>query len=664
MKIQKLIITLLFSQLLIIATGMAAGTLTPVGSNFKPIEIRDHHIDVVINNGFAMTEVTQTFYNPNDRDLEALYSFPLPKTASLSEVTIYAGENEINGEVLEKGTARKVYESERDKGNNTGLAEKNGYQSFDFSVSPIPATDETRIRFVYYQPISIDTGIGRYNYPLEEGGTDDTGSSFWLQNDNVTGDFSANVTLKSSWPLVNIRVPGYENEAAITRVDDGIHEIELIRHGGKLNRDFIIYYRLQENLPGRVELMAYRSDKSKPGTFMMIMTPGLDLQPINRGADYTFVLDISGSMASKIHTLANGVEKTLEQFHPNDRFRIITFNTRAKEITNGWVAATEENVQTYVVKVKTLGVNGGTNLYSGIDKALKNLDDDRATSIILVTDAVTNTGIVRPQEFYKLMKQYDVRIFGFVMGNSGNWPLMRMICNVSGGFAKGVSNDDDILGQMLLAKNKIAFECLHDAKLSISDVKTYDISNKAIGKIYRGQQLVFLGKYEKGGTASITLDATLTGKDKHYTTTFDFPDIDTTHPELERLWALDQIEMIENLANAGLTQEKESKKSILNLGLQYQIVTDETSMVVLSDSVFEERGIERRNRDRVAIERQAQVARKSQPRQNHRVDQKKPMFKHHAPSVGGGAVGPWMVGLIIGLLGFTFRIKSSTPRDA
>ncbi len=61
-----------------------------------------------------------------------------------------------------------------------------------------------------------------------------------------------------------------------------------------LNRDFVFYYRLQDDLPGRVELVAYRADETKPGTFMLVVTPGLDLQPLNRGADYTFVLDVSG----------------------------------------------------------------------------------------------------------------------------------------------------------------------------------------------------------------------------------------------------------------------------------------------------------------------------------------------------------------------------------
>ncbi|MFQ5654948.1 MAG: VIT domain-containing protein, partial [Planctomycetota bacterium] len=87
--------------------------------------------------GFARTEVLQTFHNPNDVDLEAIYSFPLPKSASLSEVTITAGEKEIHGEVLPRDEADRIYEEERDQGNDAGLASKNGYQTFEFRVTPV-----------------------------------------------------------------------------------------------------------------------------------------------------------------------------------------------------------------------------------------------------------------------------------------------------------------------------------------------------------------------------------------------------------------------------------------------------------------------------------------------------------------------------------------------
>ncbi|MEZ5364030.1 MAG: hypothetical protein R2748_17245 [Bryobacterales bacterium] len=47
-----------------------------------------------------------------------------------------------------------------------------------------------------------------------------------------------------------------------------------------------------------------------------------------------------------------------------------------------------------------------------------------------------------------------MRVFGFLMGNSANWPLMRTIADSSGGFYTSVSNADDIVGQILLAKDK------------------------------------------------------------------------------------------------------------------------------------------------------------------------------------------------------------------
>ena len=53
------------------------------------------------------------------------------------------------------------------------------------------------------------------------------------------------------------------------------------------------------------------------------------------------------------------------------------------------------------------------------------------------------------------------------------------------------------------------------------------------------------GKYEKGGNARLTLKANLTGTEKTYSTDFVFPDLDGDNPELERLWALDTIEIIE-----------------------------------------------------------------------------------------------------------------------
>ncbi len=413
---------------------------------------------------------------------------------------------------------------------------------------------------------------------------------------------------------------------------------------------------LEDTLPGRVEVIPYRADKDKPGTFMMVVTPGVDLQPLDAGADYVFVLDVSGSMAGKLQTLVEGVKQTITSFRPEDRFRIVLFSDRAHDLTRGWISATPDEVRKALSVLDTVQSNGSTNLYAGLNRALSDLDDDRATSVVLVTDGVTNTGQLSPKAFSELMAKNDIRVFGFLLGNSANWPLMKTICDASGGFYKSVSNSDDIIGQILLAKSKVLYESMHDVELGISGVKTFDLSPMKFRKVYRGQQLVLFGRYAKEGQATLRLKARLTGADKECVTRFDFPEIDALNPEIERLWAMDTIETLEWEKTMGYCSPSESEDAIVDLALQYQLVTDYTSMVVLSDEAFARHGVERHNRDRLSIEHAALHKRSAAPVVSRRVDQSQPMFSQPAPRIpsgglgGGGAVHPLTFVAILALV--------------
>ncbi|HSB61611.1 MAG TPA: VIT domain-containing protein, partial [Vicinamibacteria bacterium] len=201
------------------APARAAGTLTPVGSQEQPLRIEDHDVKVVIDNGFARTEVVQTFANANAAAVEALYAFPLPKSASLSEMTIVSGETTYQGEVVPRQQAAKVYEEERAAGQQAGRADKEGYQRFEFRVARVEPAEQVTVRFVYHQPLEVDSGVVRYLYPLEEGGTDEVAKQFWLRNKKVEGRFRLHATIKSVWPVAQVRVPGFEQAAKVVPVD-------------------------------------------------------------------------------------------------------------------------------------------------------------------------------------------------------------------------------------------------------------------------------------------------------------------------------------------------------------------------------------------------------------------------------------------------------------
>ena len=213
----------------------AAGLLKAVGGDDSGVNILSHQVDVTINNGFARTEVDQVFANETDRDMEAIYTFPLPKQSSLSELTLWIGGQEILGEVVERERARKIYEEQRAQGNDTALAEKDEFNTFDVLLGRVPASGKTRVRLVYYQPLEIDLNVGRYIYPLSEGNVDDERIAFWSVDDKVSGTFSFHLKLKSAFPVADIRLPGFQNEALIQKALDTVM---------KNRTSFVIAHRL------------------------------------------------------------------------------------------------------------------------------------------------------------------------------------------------------------------------------------------------------------------------------------------------------------------------------------------------------------------------------------------------------------------------------------
>lgn len=677
--------------LLISGWGNAAGLLKPVNSGLADLEIREHHVDVLIEDGYVTTSVEQIFYNPSVSDLEAIYSFPIPESAAVGEFTYWIDGKPVIGEVVEKKQARKIYDDEKAAGRKAAIVEKDEYKSFDISVHPVRAQSDVKIRLVYVQAAHADTGIGRYLYPLEEGGIDDAKLSFWSRNAAVTEKFSFNLRFRSSYPIDALRLPNHPG-ALIQQVAVDEWTVALVNQteakqkepkqtgliqGGSesvenevgsnatagvtqnvfsLSEDILVYWRHKEGLPATLDLVTYKPDTSGRGTFMLTLTPGGELGKITQGSDWVFVLDISGSMSGKYATLAEGVRQGLSKLRQDDRFKVVLFNNATVDLSGGFQPASAANVSTVLQQLESYKVGGGTNLHGGLVEGLRGLDDDRATGIILVTDGVANVGETGKKAFLKLLQNNDVRLFTFIMGNSANRPLLTEMTEVSQGFAISVSNADDIVGQIQLATSKLTHQAFRHVALSIDGVKVKNMTPETIGSLYRGEQLSVFGHYWKPGQAEVVLTAKVGGLDKEYKTLVEFPDVSHLNPEIERLWAFASIEELQARLDY-FGQDADVEQAISDIAVEYGLVTDYTSMIVLEEARFQQLNIARRNKQRVETEHVARAARQTKVVQNHRVDTNKPMFNSHRPvnsggssSGGAGAVNPsWLV-LIVALM--------------
>ncbi len=664
----------------------ASGLLTANGSN-TDLEIQDHVVSVSIEDGYAITTVDNIFYNPSNTELEAVYEFPVPKNGTVAEFTVWIDGKPIIGEVVEKERAKKLYESEKAAGRDAGLTEKISFYRFESKVTPVRPQQTTKTRLVYMQPADVEGGVGRYVYPLEEGGTDQAKLDFWQTNDAVTGQFSFDLSLRSGFPVEAVRAPAHAS-AQISSTDANNWELQINSNGiadptatvsesavettadnrdqhfesamqtqsngNRLNQDIVVYWRLQADLPGAIELVAHKEAGARRGTFMMTVTPGVDLEPITEGRDWIFVLDRSGSMSGKYQTLMDATGQALNKLSVNDRFQILLFDDQVEEISNEWMSADQVSIEKVERALNNSAPRGGTDLYRGLSKAIDKLDSDRTSSIILITDGVANVGKTEKNEFIDLMTKQDVRLFTAIMGNGANRPMLESMTKASKGFATSVSNSDDIMGVLISALEKVKYEALHDVELKIKGVKTKDLVANKVATLYRGQQMVIFGHYYGSGEAVAQLDAKISGEDKQYKTTFDFPNQAGSNPEIERLWAYAKIEQLKDESSYLGNDLSDHRSAIVSTATEYGLVTDFTSMIVMTDEQFEANGIKRNNKKRREAEQAAQQKRANSGVQQRQVDQNTPAFSQNRPSYsgggGGGAINPLTLLMLLPLL--------------
>ena len=656
---------------LAIAPAYGAGLLVPVNATDQNgLQIKSHDVAVVVEDGYAITEVNQVFHNPQANDLEATYRFPVPDKAAVSEFTVWIDGQPVVGEVLEKQQARTVYAEEKAAGREAGLAEKNKHYNFEIKVTPVRAGQDTRIRLVYMQSVEIDTGIGRYVYPLESGGTDDAANAFWLEQTSVQERFSFDFNLRSTNPVSGLRLPAHP-QALISKTDDQqwqvsftnqvgaveqstAEENELTQNtnsqtgtAGSLDTDIVVYWRLAPNTPASVDLVTHKQADKNTGTFMLTLSPGVDLAPVTEGRDWVFVLDMSGSMGGKYAILVDGVQRALGQLSAQDRFRIIRFSNRSDELTRDWVVADAAQIAHWSKQLAATQTGGGTNLYAGVEKGLRALDADRTSAIVLVTDGEANVGVTEKKKFLKLLEKRDVRLFTAVMGNGANRPLLQAMAEVSNGFAVNVSNSDDVVGRLIEFTGKVTHQALHDIELKISGVQTTDLTPQVTRTLYRGEQLTVFGHYKGSGEAEVVFSAKVSGERKAYKARFNFPVQDIRNPEIERLRAYASIRDMQDMIDY-LGDDSEYHTAIVDTAIEYGLVTDHTSMVVLRDEQFDARNIERKNLKRRQIEVDAAKQRQSQPVRNTRADQASPMFNDARPGHGSGG-GSFGIALLTGL---------------
>ena len=590
----------------------AAGLLVPTGSD-RSLAIDSQQVAVRIDNGIAVTTVTQVFKNDAPQPLEALYTFPVPREASVSNFSMWINGKEVVGEVLERQRAREIYRQvTRVEKKDPGLLEQVDFKTFEMRVFPVPAKGEQRIQISYYQPVDYDSGFATYVYPLE------------MDDEAVTqmkGEFSLLVDVASNIPLKKIASPSHKQALVTAELTKDRYRASIESAQGNLDRDFVLVYELERERLG-LDVLTSRT-AGDDGYFMLLLTPGAQFDETQKQVNVTFVIDASGSMrqVGKLDLARQAAGLAIGSLRETDTFNIIAFNIAPRPLFDAPLPATPDNLAKAREFLAGLEGRGGTDLAPALDEALAMQLPDARNAIVLLSDGQATASDDHSSVLAALARSAtQTRIFSFGIGNEVNRPLLDRLAAQTGGLADYVSGQDEVERKILLIQAKLSSPVATDLELSVDGVKIHDVTPSRLPNLYRGQQLVLMGRYSGAGEAKLTLSGTLAGKQELLSETVKFPESDGSHPQIQRMWAWRQVD--ERLAQLrGSEQSPSLIDQVVKLGVDYSIVTPFTAFLVLeNESEYQRFSIERKNAARISTERQAldqqfaAPARRSAPR--------------------------------------------------
>src|SRR5436190_14853910 len=198
----------------------AAGLLIADGGFGGVLEVKEHDVQVTINNGIAVTKVTQTFHNTENRQLEALYTFPVPKGASVANFSMWINGKEMVGEVLEKKRAREIYESYKQSRRDPGLLEQTDFKTFEMRIFPIAPDADQKVQMTYYQELDVDHDWATYVYPLAT-------SSRKELTSRTSGKFALGLEVKSAIPITTMESPSHAEGFIIAKHTENYYQASL-----------------------------------------------------------------------------------------------------------------------------------------------------------------------------------------------------------------------------------------------------------------------------------------------------------------------------------------------------------------------------------------------------------------------------------------------------
>lgn len=576
----------MFTRLLL-ATGLLIGTAVPAAAQgwieierprpgFVPGSVvrLSSNVRTRLDGRVATIEVEEHFRNTGGAIAEGSYLYPLPGEAVFQNFSLWMGEQEVRGEMMNAEEARRIYEEIVRRVRDPALLTLEGHGLVRARVFPINPGETRRVVLRYTQVLQRTGDALRMRYVI--GQRTWTGSGALDQPPGMPRDrFSFTVNLPEAERYGTPYSPTHRLTSRRSG-DELVIQLDSLSEG-----EVEVLIPVRRGLVG-TSVLAH-APGGEDGFFMLLISPAhaADADPLPR--DVTLVVDVSGSMSGvKMDQARAALRQALGTLAPQDRFRLIAFSNRVQHFRDGFAGATAENIQAAREWVNSLVADGGTNIAGALEAALgAAAGTERIPIVVFITDGIPSVGERSPERIAQEAggRIGRTRLFTFGVGSDVNTYLLDRLAQEGRGSAEYVAPQADVEAAVTALMNKLRHPALTNLRIAGAPAELMQTYPSRLPDVFFGEELVIFGRYRGTGSGEIVVTGERNGRIERFAAAAVLPATEHRNAFVPRLWASRRIgELTRLIRIEGATPERVSE--VRELGLRYGILTEYTSYLV------------------------------------------------------------------------------------
>jgi Ca-activated chloride channel homolog len=591
----------------VLAARQADGKLVNV-----PLKHTD--VDATITGYIASVGVTQQYTNPYAEKIEAVYVFPLPENAGVSEFVMTIGERHIRGIVREREEAEKIYKEAKAQGYVASLMTQERPNIFTQKVANIEPGKSIDISIRYFHTLTYVDGWFEWVFPMvvgprynPAGSTNGVGAVAvgaagtsgqktevqYLRPEERSGhDIALRVALDAGMQIEDLVSVNHKIETPKvnlpTKVSPTLRHVQLASSDTLPNKDFVLRYKVAGEKV-KTGLFVQKDKEGKGGWFTLLLVPPEDLKSVpRRGVEMVFVMDTSGSMSGQpIEQSKKAVQTVLAKMKAGDTFQVINFNNGTAQLSAAPLAVTEENIVRARQYVAGMSGNGGTEMMGGVNAALGFAPDPNRTRVVaFLTDGYIGNEMQILKGIHAQLA--DARIFSFGVGSSPNRYLMDSMARLGHGHAAYLSLKEDAEPVMERYFERVSHPALANVKVEFTGMKVSEVYPSRVPELFVGRPIILTGRFTGSPSGQVTVNGRLGDEKMTYSLSAAPPQgAVEENPAIATVWARAKVA---DLHDESIYEGRDVMADVKATALTYGILSEFTSFVAVDSAAKTEGG--------------------------------------------------------------------------